>query len=324
LRLLSDNFALWVFAMAYYDEYELVEHRHLSDCSMFMVELYYRQFHMHKELELILVLRGNGHVSNEKNFFPVKQGDVLLFNSGQIHELNGGDEGLLLLAVQVSRNFCSRYCPQLRSIRFDGNLLNAYFTKSGVEHLQDAMIKGFSDYMEKSMPAAFGCMARLNSVFETLLRHVPYQILDQTQQVNQTKTQERLRRILLYIQEHYREPIRLSEIARQEDLSESHVSRFFREQLNITLQDYLTRLRVEAAMPLLKNTDLSATCIAYECGFSDPKYMNQGFEKLLGMHPHQWRAETQSSGQTEFRYSEHTMQHILSEAEAKQFLSSIQ
>ena len=310
--------------MAYYDEYELVEHGHLSDCNIFMVELYYRQFHMHKELELILVLRGNGHVSNEKAFFPVKQGDVLLFNSGQIHELNGGDESLLLLAVQVSRNFCNRYCPQLRNTRFGENLLTPCFPESGLKFLQEAMIKGFSDYMEKSMPGAFGCMAQLNFVFEMLLRHVPHQILDQTQQVNQAKTQERVRRILLYIQEHYREPIRLKDIAILEGLSESHVSRFFREQLNITMQDYLTRLRVEAAMPMLKNTDLSPTSIAYECGFSDPKYMNQGFEKLLGMHPHQWRAEAQSYSKTQFRDSVHTMQHILSEAEAKQFLSSIQ
>jgi len=310
--------------MAYYDEYELVEHGHLSDCNIFLVELYYRQFHMHKELELILVLRGKGHVSNEKSYFPVKQGDVLLFNSGQIHELNGGDEGILLLAVQVSRNFCNRYCPQLRNTRFFENLLNPCFPENGLKFLQNAMINGFSHYMEKSMPGAFGCMAQLNSVFETLLRHVPHQILDQTQQVNQTKTQERVRRILLYIQEHYREPIRLADIARLEGLSESHVSRFFREQLNITMQDYLTRLRVEAAMPMLKNTDLSPTSIAYECGFSDPKYMIQGFEKLLGMHPHQWRAETQSYSKTEFHDSAHTMQHILSEQEAKQFLSSIQ
>ena len=63
--------------MGYYDEYELIEHGHLSDCNMFLVELYYRQFHMHKELELILVLRGKGQISNEQRDFTVKQGDVL-------------------------------------------------------------------------------------------------------------------------------------------------------------------------------------------------------------------------------------------------------
>ena len=163
----------------------------------------------------------------------------------------------------------------------------------------------------------------LNVIFEKLLRCVPYQILDQTQQVNRMTTQERLRRILLYIQEHYREPIRLADIARLEDLSESHVSRFFREHLNITLQDYLTRLRVEAAMQLLKNTDLSPTSIAYECGFSDPKYMNQGFQKLLGVHPSQWRSESQQYSKAKFRGSEGNTQRIFTETEAKEYLLSI-
>lgn len=305
--------------MSYYDEYELVEHGHLSDCNMFMVELYYRQFHMHKELELILVLRGNGRVSNEKTEFAVSQGDVLLFDSGQIHELNGGDDGLLLLAVQVSRSFCRRYCPQLRNTRFQGNLLNPFFSDSELQELRNTMLQGFSDYLKKSMSSAFGCMSKLNIVFEKLLRCVPYQILDQTQQVNQMKAQERVRRILLYIQEHYQDQIRLADIAKWEKLSASYVSRFFREQLNVTLQEYLTQIRVEAAMQMLRNTDLSITSIAYECGFSDPKYMNQGFEKLLGMHPNQWRAEAQNYKKVKFRGGERTMQRILTEEECQAY-----
>ena len=308
--------------MGYYDEYELIEHGHLSDCNMFLVELYYRQFHMHKELELILVLRGTGQVSNERRDFAVKQGDVLLFESGQIHELDGGDEGLLLLAVQISRNFCRRYCPQLRNTRFLENLLNPCFPEGELEELRRAMVAAFSAYLQKSMSSAFGCMAQLNVVFEKLLGYVPYRILDQTQQVNRMKTQERLRRLLLYIQEHYREPVRLADLAKLEDLSESHVSRFFREHLNITLQDYLTRLRVEAAMQMLKNTDLSPTSIAYECGFSDPKYMNQGFQKLLGVHPSQWRSESQHYSKAKFRGSQHNLQNIFTDAEAGRYLLS--
>ncbi len=307
--------------MDYYNEYELVEHGHLSDCNMFMVELYYRQFHMHKELELILVLRGSGRVSNEKTEFAVSQGDVLLFDSGQIHELNGGDDGLLLLAVQISRSFCRRYCPQLRNTRFQGNLLNPFFPDRELRDLRNTMLQGFSDYLEKSMSSSFGCMSKVNSVFEKLLRRVPYQILDQTQQVNQMKTQERVGRILLYIQEHYQEPIRLADIANSEKLSPSHVSRFFREQMNITLQDYLTRIRVEAAMQMLRNTELSITSIAYECGFSDPKYMNQGFLKLLGMHPNQWRAEAQNYKKEKFRGGEHTTQRILTEEEGRTYFN---
>ena len=89
------------------------------------------------------------------------------------------------------------------------------------------------------------------------------------------------------------------------------------------MQDYLTRLRVEAAMQMLKNTDLSPTSIAYECGFSDPKYMNQGFRKLLGVPPSQWRSETQLHTKAKFRGIEENTQRIFTETEAKAYLLSI-
>lgn len=306
--------------MSYHDEYELVEHGHLTDCSMFLVELSYRQFHLHKELELILVLRGHGQVSNEKSVFPVSHGDVLLFDSGQIHELDGGENGLMLLAIQISRSFCKRYCPQLRNTRFPENLLNPFFSAEEITQLRHAMLKAFCAYLDRSLSSTFGCMAQLNLVFEQLLRRVPYQILDQTQQVNRMKNQERVHRLLLYIQEHFREPIRLADLAQSEGLSETHVSRFIREQLNITLQEYLTRLRVEAAMQMLQTTDLSPTSIAYECGFSDPKYLNQGFLKLLGVSPARWRAENRSYRKTKYRETANTLQHILSEEQSLAFI----
>ena len=79
--------------MGHTDEYELINHSHLADCSMFFVELYYRPLHIHKELELILVLEGKGKVSVENQNIAIGKGDVLLFDSCAGHELSGGEKG---------------------------------------------------------------------------------------------------------------------------------------------------------------------------------------------------------------------------------------
>ena len=75
----------------------------------------------------------------------------------------------------------------------------------------------------------------------------------------------------------YSEPVRLSEIAEREGLTQTYLSHLFREQLHIPFQDYLGRLRLEAAMLLLRQSDTTLTDAAYACGFSDPKYLNQSF-----------------------------------------------
>ena len=51
------------------------------------------------------------------------------------------------------------------------------------------------------------------------------------------------------------------------------------------------RLRLEAAMLLLRQSDTTLTDAAYACGFSDPKYLNRSFQKNLGMSPRQWLLE---------------------------------
>ena len=310
--------------MSHNDEYELIAHSHLADCSMFLVDLYYRPLHLHKELEVILVLGGSGEVSNEQAKFSVHTGDILLFESGEVHELNGGEAGLRLLAIQISRSFCKRYCPQLRNIRFQETCIDSTYNQAAVSALRQTMQHAFAAYLDRSLTGTFRCMSYVNQLFEKLLGLVPYEILDQADLVGQTKRKERIRRILLYLEDHYREPIRLTDLAEMEHITETHLSHFFRDQLHITFQDYLSRLRVEAAMNMLRTTDLSLTNIAYECGFSDPKYLNQGFQKILGISPAQWRSTNGASAMVRYESGGYTMQHIFTELECRQWLQQFQ
>lgn len=78
------------------------------------------------------------------------------------------------------------------------------------------------------------------------------------------RKEERLSRILQYLEVHFREPLRLAELARQEGLTQAYLSHFIKEQLHITFQDYLAALRLEAAFSLLNSTSMSLTDISYD------------------------------------------------------------
>lgn len=45
--------------MELYNEYELISHSKLADCSMFIVDMVYRPMHLHKEMELCYILSGH-------------------------------------------------------------------------------------------------------------------------------------------------------------------------------------------------------------------------------------------------------------------------
>ena len=90
-------------------------------------------------------------------------------------------------------------------------------------------------------------MAQIHAIFALLLQGVPYRVLSDTENTTQTRNAERMHRILHYLETHYSEPVRLSEIAKTEGLTQTYLSHLFREQLHIPFQDYLARLRLEAA-----------------------------------------------------------------------------
>ncbi|MFR7743604.1 MAG: helix-turn-helix transcriptional regulator [Acutalibacteraceae bacterium] len=135
------------------------------------------------------------------------------------------------------------------------------------------MLLALSNYLRDTPEAPFACMAQINAIFAILLGGTPYRVLSDTENMTQTRNAERMHRILHYLETHYSEPVRLSEIAEREGLTQTYLSHLFREQLHIPFQDYLGRLRLEAAMLLLRQSDTTLTDAAYACGFSDPKYL---------------------------------------------------
>ena len=277
--------------MESYNEYELISHSKLADCTMFIVDMVYRPMHLHKELELCVVLSGSCRVSTDRQGVEAGPGEVLLFDAGSSHELCASGVPARLLTLQISNSFCARFYPQIRSIRFGCRGLSACLLPERLTALRRAMLLALRAYLRDTPEAPFACMAQVNEIFAILLSDTPYRVLSDTENMTQTRNAERMHRILHYLETHYSEPVRLSEIAEREGLTQTYLSHLFREQLHIPFQEYLARLRLEAAMLLLRQSDTTLTDAAYACGFSDPKYLNQSFLKNLGMTPRQWLQE---------------------------------
>ena len=273
--------------MESYNEYELISHSKLADCTMFIVDMVYRPMHLHKELELCVVLSGKAAASALTGK-ALKQGRARYcwFDAGSSHELCASGVPARLLTLQISNSFCARFYPQIRSIRFGCRGLSACLLPERLTALRRAMLLALRAYLRDTPEAPFACMAQVNEIFAILLSDTPYRVLSDTENMTQTRNAERMHRILHYLETHYSEPVRLSEIAEREGLTQTYLSHLFREQLHIPFQDYLARLRLEAAMLLLRQSDTTLTDAAYACGFSDPKYLNRSFQKKsLGCRP---------------------------------------
>mgnify|MGYP002560647810 FL=1 len=141
--------------MELYNEYELISHSKLADCSMFIVDMVYRPMHLHKEMELCYILSGTCRVSTDRQSFTAGAGGVLLFDAGAGHEIWAAGAPARILTLQLSHGFCSRFYPQIRNVRFGCRLLSDCLSEDALHTLQHAMLQAFSEYLLDSPQAMF-------------------------------------------------------------------------------------------------------------------------------------------------------------------------
>lgn len=101
-------------------------------------------------------------------------------------------------------------------------------------------------------------------------------------------TYDRLRRVLDYLETHYAEAIRVQKMAELTDLSVAQLERHFRRVLQVTPWQWLTKLRIEAAMSLLQK-DGSIAEVGLSCGFADQSAFSRQFKATVGMSPRDYR-----------------------------------
>ena len=92
-----------------------------------------------------------------------------------------------------------------------------------------------------------------------------------------------------YIEAHYYKDITLDNISSHVAISPGYLCKLFKENYNITIIDYLTRVRINKSIQLLKETDLHIKTISKKVGYRDSNYFSKVFKKVMGKTPTEYR-----------------------------------
>ena len=76
------------------------------------------------------------------------------------------------------------------------------------------------------------------------------------------------------------------------NVSPSHFSTIFSQELSMTFIEYLTSVRISKAQEKLRTTNLKSAEIAYKVGYNDPHYFSHVFKKETGLRPTDFRANS--------------------------------
>lgn len=101
----------------------------------------------------------------------------------------------------------------------------------------------------------------------------------------------KLRQITDWIAAHVTEELNLTRLAAQAGLSKFHFHRLFKNATSVSPARYQTRLRMDAARRLLRETKKSVVAIAIDVGYTSPSHFAQLFRRETGLSPSEYRRQ---------------------------------
>ena len=96
-----------------------------------------------------------------------------------------------------------------------------------------------------------------------------------------------------YIRHHYAEDIAVSDVAEHIGMSQSWLTKRFKQECGTNIVGYLLDVRIERAKALRAQTDMLIQMIACATGFDNPGYFISVFRRVVGMTPRAYRDRMQ-------------------------------
>lgn len=250
-------------------------------------ELHPRILHSHDDLvELVLIYSGASEYLIHDKIYPVKAGDLLIYNANVVHDENSGPgSGLGFFSVAIG----GLHMPNLRDNALIPDDIGYLFqTGKNYQDVYRILESMFRNLSEEELHAEAYC----SSLMHALLHKVLAIVGESTGNAPEDKIEKPNilgHRVKKYIDEHYMEPITLQSIASALNTSPYYISHIFKEMSGYSPIQYLLRRRIGEAQTLLITTDYSITDIAGMVGYDTQSYFNMQFTKNVGMPPKKFR-----------------------------------
>lgn len=201
---------------------------------------------------------------------------------------------ILLSDIRLPEMTGLQLLKNIKAIQMDPVVIviSAY---SEFEYAQEALRLGVVNYLLKPVgkKKLIEAVEEAVQVLEKQLRAgiiekvVDEKIINASTKINSTK--DTIRLAITYIDQHLKDELTLKDLANHVHLNPSYFSVLFKEQVNLTFSEYITRRRIQRAKELMISTNLPINEIAEEVGYKTARYFIKLFKEIEGVTPSAYR-----------------------------------
>lgn len=229
-------------------------------------------FHFHKNLELIYVVKGSVKCLLNNTEYTLKEGDYGLCLPYEVHSYIPQDDTLYWVGV-FSEDYVRLFANNIRGKQANGFVFKCPESTNNL--LQSTLIS-------ENVPSIYVLKACLYAVCDAFLHEVEFS-------ENQGNKKTNISLIVQYISENHTKNITLKDIAKLLGYDYNYVSRFFHSTFNMSFTNFLNIYRLETAIKLLEESNKKITDIALESGFQSVRSFNNSFRLKFGISPSEYK-----------------------------------
>lgn len=257
--------------------------------------------HYHEYIEILYSFNTNCDVLINNKQIPFKTGDLVIVNSGEVHNIDlsrkGADKNPHYFVIKVMPEIIYSRDNPLFELRY---VMPFIINRSPeIRYFSAEMLKGSiidntisemnKEWQNKEYGYEIAIRSSILKIFLWILRYWQQNnpsIIDNFKFPDETL--KAIQASIEYVSENYIE-ITEQEVAEHCNLSYSYFSRTFKKVMNQSFTEYLNSFRLTKAEQMLITTDKSIAEISDSLGFSTPSYFIQQFKKRKSISPKQFR-----------------------------------
>lgn len=253
--------------------------------------------HWHSELEIIVIKKGSGIISVDFQRQTVTSGDIIFILPGRLHSIEqDGTNSMEYENIILQPELLITGEDDLCAERFIHPLMNnqlhteTFFSPSLPYYAQLSECIRQLDFVcslkkEGWQLAVKGCL------FQFLFLLITNRAVSENSSPVGEKSLEKMKTILKYVEDHYKEHLTIEDMAELTFYSKSHFMKFFKSHMGTGFIDYLNDYRLVMAERLLRSSDNSVLEIAVQSGFDNLSYFNRIFKRKYGTSPGKYRKQ---------------------------------
>lgn len=252
--------------------------------------------HCHEEVEVVLNDCGRCRYTVSGENIDLEFGDMIVIMPWVLHSFRLVEEedyflaATYLFSLDMITNHTVDVCASKYFLPMLGRKCNDYcvirYHSEHYDEFRPIAVQLFDTYFDHDQFFELKLKSLINDLMFKLLRYGYIEIKSETPEGNDVRI---VRKVVDYISENYMENITLAGLAQLVNLSETGLSRLFRNITGMSCIDYVIEYRMTKAMGMLRSTDKPIIEVAYETGFNNISYFNRTFKKHCNQTPSEFR-----------------------------------